>query len=68
MAAEEIECGARVLNLSSLYVSNDESILRTTTYRVVVSCLNLSAHQLPDESLETNDLVGGLERRAEGKV
>lgn len=68
MASEEIECSARVLNLSSLYVSNDGSIFTTTTYRVVVSCLDLSSHQLPDERLETNNLVGCLERRAEREI
>lgn len=68
MAAEEIECRARVLNLSSLYVSNDEPVLKATTYRIVMCRLNLSAHQLPNERLETNDLVGGFERRAERQV
>jgi hypothetical protein len=30
--------------------------------------LNLSAHELPDKSLETDHLVGRLERRAEWQV
>lgn len=66
VASEKVHDRASILDLG--LGLGRTSRIEGKTYRVVVGCLNLSAHELPDESLETDDLVGGLERRAERQV